>query len=75
MPSDTPPFVKSTVLATIGSENAVVLYAGDAPGFVGLTQLNIGVPTTILGGGAQPIGLTVGTFPLNQSNVTVYVAP
>jgi uncharacterized protein (TIGR03437 family) len=75
MPSDTPPLVKLPVLATIGSENAMVLYAGDAPGFVGLTQFNIGVPQSIVGGGAQPIGLTIGTFPLNQSNVTVYVAP
>jgi uncharacterized protein (TIGR03437 family) len=75
MPSDTPPLVKLPVLATIGSENAMVLYAGDAPGFVGLTQLNIGVPTSIVGGGAQTIGLAVGTFPLNQSNVTIYVTP
>ncbi len=50
MPSDTPPLVKLPVLATISSQNAVVLYAGDAPGFVGLTQLNIGVPTSIMGG-------------------------
>jgi uncharacterized protein (TIGR03437 family) len=75
MPSDTPPLVKLPVLATIGSQNAVVLYVGDAPGFVGLTQLNIGVPMSIVGAGAQTIGLEVGAFPLNQSNVTIYVAP
>ncbi|HTC35001.1 MAG TPA: hypothetical protein VK724_16615 [Bryobacteraceae bacterium] len=75
MPSDTPPLVKSPVLATIASQNALVLFAGDAPGFVGLTQLNIGVPTSIVEGGAQPITLEVGAFPLNQSNVTIYIAP
>jgi hypothetical protein len=26
-------------------------------------------------GGAQPITLEVGAFPLNQSNVTIYIAP
>jgi uncharacterized protein (TIGR03437 family) len=69
------PAPKLPVLVTIGSENAEILYAGDAPGFVGLTQLNIGVPKSIVGGGAQPITLEVGAFPLNQSNVTIYVSP
>ena len=63
------------MVATIASQNAEILYAGDAPGFVGLTQLNVAVPGSILGGGAQAIGLQVGSFPLNQSNVTIFVAP
>ena len=53
----------------------IVLYAGDAPGFVGLTQLNFERACYRSGGGAQPITLEVGGFPLNQSNVTIYVAP
>jgi uncharacterized protein (TIGR03437 family) len=69
------PVPKLPVLVTIGSENAEIFYAGDAPGFVGLTQLNIGVPKSIVGGGAQPITLEVGAFPLNQSNVIIYVSP
>jgi uncharacterized protein (TIGR03437 family) len=60
---------------TIGSQNAQVLYAGDAPGFVGLTQINVVVPSSVMGSGAQPVTLEAGGFPLNQSNVTVYVAP
>ena len=68
------PKPKLPVIATVGSQDARVLYAGDAPGFVGLTQLNIGLPTSILGG-TQSIGLQVGSFPLNQSNVTIFVAP
>jgi len=72
--SSTPPLVKLPVLFTIGSTNATVLYAGDAPGFVGLTQLNIEVPTSAPSG-AQPITLEVGGFALNQSNVTIYVGP
>jgi len=68
------PKPKLPVLATVASTNAQILYAGDAPGFVGLTQLNIGVPASIPGG-AQPITLEVGTFPLNQTGVTIFVAP
>jgi uncharacterized protein (TIGR03437 family) len=74
-PNSALPVPKLPVFVTIGSENADIFYAGDAPGFVGLTQLNIGVPKSIVGGGAQPITLQVGAFPLNQSNVTIYVAP
>ncbi len=69
------PKPKLPVLATVASTNAQIFYAGDAPGFVGLTQLNIGVPASLIGGGEQPITLQVGAFPLNQSNVTIYVAP
>jgi uncharacterized protein (TIGR03437 family) len=74
-PDSALPKPKLPVLVTIGSQNAQIFYAGDAPGFVGLTQLNIGVPASLVGGGAQPITLQVGSFPLNQSNVTIYVAP
>jgi len=74
-PNSALPAPKLPVLATIGSQNADILYAGDAPGFVGLTQLNLGVPKSIIGGGAQPITLEVGGFPLNQNGVTIYVAP
>jgi uncharacterized protein (TIGR03437 family) len=73
-PSSTLPKPKLPVLVTVASENATIFYAGDAPGFVGLTQLNIGLPASVPAG-AQPITLQVGSFPLNQSNVTVYVAP
>jgi len=74
-PNSALPAPKLPVVATVGSQNADILYAGDAPGFVGLTQLNIRVPASIVGGGAQPITLEVGGFPLNQSGVTIYVAP
>ncbi|HEX5229134.1 MAG TPA: hypothetical protein VFW44_15570 [Bryobacteraceae bacterium] len=73
-PPSTLPLVKLPVLFTIGSRNAGVLYAGDAPGFIGLTQLNIQVPASAAIG-AQPITLEVGGFALNQSNVTIFVAP
>ncbi len=73
MPPDaSPPLVKLGVLVTIGGANADVLYAGDAPGFVGLTQLNVRVPASIARG-AQPITFQVGAFPLNQGAITVYV--
>ena len=46
--------VNANVTATIGGRAATVSYAGRAPGFVGLNQFNIVLPT----------GLTTGTFPL-----------
>lgn len=60
----------STMTATIGGQNAEVSFAGLAPGFVGLWQANIVVPS----------GLTQGDFPLivsvggqasNSANVSV----
>src|SRR5262249_31349611 len=67
------PLVKLPVLVTIGSRNATVLWAGDAPDFVGLTQINVQVPANAPGG-TQPITFQVGAFHINQSNVTISVA-
>jgi len=62
------------VVVTIGSVNAAVLYAADAPGFVGLTQFNMRVPAGA-SAGAQPITLEVGGYPLSQGTVTISIAP
>jgi len=41
----------SSVQVTIGSNPATVLYAGRAPGFTGLNQLNVVLPANITSGG------------------------
>jgi uncharacterized protein (TIGR03437 family) len=48
------------VALTIGGEIAELLYAGGAPGFIGLFQINARVPAT-LGPGPAPVVLTVGS--------------
>ncbi len=46
-------------VVTIGGQNAVVGFAGLAPGFAALYQLNVTVPTGI-GTGSQPVTLSIG---------------
>lgn len=57
----TAPFAEVTApySATINGENAPVLFAGLAPGFVGLLQVNITVPSD-LAPGTYPLLITIG---------------
>lgn len=52
--------VVAEVTARIGGEDAEVLFAGLAPGFVGLYQVNIRVPQSVTPGIIVPIELTIG---------------
>ncbi len=47
------------VRATIGGTTATVEYAGPAPGFAGLDQVNVVVPRSLAGRGEVPVVLTV----------------
>ena len=49
-----------TVTATIGGLNATVQFAGLAPGFVGLFQVNLEVPDIVPGD--QGVIVNVGTY-------------
>lgn len=51
-----------------------VLYAGLAPGFVGLYQFNVTLPAELPRGVDLPLTITLGTAPLNQ-NVFLSIAP
>jgi uncharacterized protein (TIGR03437 family) len=60
------------VSVTIGGQQAIVDYAGAAPGLVaGVFQLNVRVPANIASG-AQPVIITVGSFS-SPAGVTVNV--
>lgn len=59
-----------TVTVTIGGQNAVVGYAGAAPGFVGVDQVNATVPN--VGSGAQPVVISMGGAQ-SAGNVTIAV--
>lgn len=57
---------------TIGGYPAQVLYAGTAPGFPGLTQINAQIPAGFLAPGVQPVTLNVGAA-ASQSGVTIAI--
>ncbi len=62
-------YVVAPVTATIGFQSADVLFAGLAPGFVGLTQANIRVP--VIPSGIQPVTIVVGGVPSNTPVIAI----
>jgi len=59
------------VTATIGGQPAKVLFAGLAPGFAGLYQVNVVVPTGVTTGADIPVILTTAGF--SSTPVTVAI--
>ena len=55
---------------TIGGYSAVLQYAGSAPGFAGLMQINAQIPGGFLPPGIEPVTLTVGNAS-SQNGVTI----
>ena len=64
------PVLTSSVSVTIGSEHATVSFAGLAPGFVGLVQLNIVVPSG-LATGDYPLTVTIAGESSNPGTISV----
>jgi uncharacterized protein (TIGR03437 family) len=62
---------QGAVTLSIGGAPASVLYAGDAPGFIGVSQINAQVPTG-LSSGNVPVLLNAGGAQ-SQSGVSVFV--
>lgn len=60
------------VSVIVGGQDARVFYAGAAPGFAGLMQVNARVPANISPGAAVPLTLKVGSA-TSQSGVTLAV--
>jgi uncharacterized protein (TIGR03437 family) len=63
-------YANSPSSATIGSSTAQVAFAGLAPGFVGLVQVNIVVPSG-LQTGTYPLTVTIGSETSNSATVSV----
>jgi uncharacterized protein (TIGR03437 family) len=57
------------VTATVGGQNAPVVYAAAAPGFVGLYQVAVTVPAGLTG--SQPLVLSLGSARSNSVNLAV----
>jgi uncharacterized protein (TIGR03437 family) len=60
----------AAVTARIGGSDAQVLYAGPAPGFIGLDQLNLRVPRSLAGCQVRDIVLTVDGHSANVVQVS-----
>ena len=63
--------VHSPVSVTVGGQSAPFLFAGLAPGFVGLYQVNVQLPTAVTPGNAVPVIVT--TANLNSNTATIAV--
>jgi uncharacterized protein (TIGR03437 family) len=63
-------YVQASNSATIGNQPATVSFAGLAPGFVGLVQMNIVVPTG-LAPGTYPLSVTIDGQTSNAAPITV----
>ncbi len=61
----------SAVVATIGGANSETLFAGAAPGFVGLDQANLRIPRTLAGRGEVDVVLSVDGKPANLVRVSI----
>jgi uncharacterized protein (TIGR03437 family) len=68
-PADPLSLPLATVKATLGGKPAEVAFAGLAPGFVGLLQVNLLVPD--IPGGEQALGVTVGGVAANVTVISV----
>jgi uncharacterized protein (TIGR03437 family) len=69
--SSPPSSVTSNVTATIGSQTAQVSFAGLAPDFVGLWQVNVVVPAGLTKAGDYPLIISVDGQASNAANVSV----
>src|ERR1700691_1814011 len=64
-------YVQSPVSVTVGGQSAAPLFAGLAPGFVGLYQVNVQLPAGVAAGNAVPV--VVSTANLNSNTATIAV--
>jgi uncharacterized protein (TIGR03437 family) len=64
-------YTVAAVTANIGGYGAPVLFAGLAPGFIGLYQVNATVPMAAPVGDAVPLTLTVGSATSNPATIAV----
>ena len=63
--------VTAVVTATVGGKAATVQFAGLTPGFVGLYQVNVQIPTGVTPGFAVPLVLMQNGVPSNTVTLAV----
>lgn len=65
----------TTPRVTVGGVQAQVLFAGLAPGFVGLYQVNVQVPAEVTSGNAVPVVIVIGGATSNTGTIAVKQPP
>ena len=70
-PSNPLAYATNTVTVSIGGVPATPTFAGLAPGWVGLYQVNVQVPANAPAGDAVPVSLSVGGVASNQVTMAV----
>ena len=69
--STPPPRMLVNPTVTVGGISAPISFAGLAPGFVGLYQVNVQVPQGVAAGDAVPVVLSIGTIVSNTVTISV----
>ncbi len=69
-PADPLARIRITPTATVDDQAAAVLFAGNAPGFVGLNQINLTIPAGARSG-VRPLVLTANGIPSNTVNIAI----
>jgi minor extracellular serine protease Vpr len=62
---------KTTPVVTLGSESLTVNFAGLAPGFVGLYQLDVSIPQGASTGTAVPLSISISGVVSNTATIAV----
>jgi uncharacterized protein (TIGR03437 family) len=62
---------KQPVTVNFGGQSATASFAGLAPGFAGLYQINVTVPSNAQTGGAVPVTITVGGVTSAQATLPI----
>jgi uncharacterized protein (TIGR03437 family) len=62
-------------IVQIGGMTAPVAFEGVAPGFPGLSQVNVTVPANAPSGAAVPIVISFGSFTSNTATIAIGLAP
>lgn len=64
-------YVQSRVGVTVGGQSAPFMFAGLSPGFVGLYQVNVLLPTGVTPGNAVPVIITTANLNSNTTMIAV----
>jgi uncharacterized protein (TIGR03437 family) len=70
-PSSPPSSTVATATLTVGGVPATVSFAGLAPGYVGLYQVNFQIPNNAPSGGVEAVTLSIGGVHSNSATIAI----